>query len=99
MKIEYCEILETNWGWGKGPAQTLVGTITLKDGKLSSKAEKGHDVEMENIMLQSEGEDPAEWFNNLPRHFDGAALRVRLLKKGDRPWKRGGQADVLAGLH
>jgi hypothetical protein len=85
MKIEYCEILGTNWG---EPAQTLVGTITLKNGKLSSKAEKGHDVEMENVMLRSEGEDPTKWFNRLPEIFNGAALRARLLKKGDRPWKK-----------
>jgi hypothetical protein len=97
MKIEYCEILGTNWG--EGPAQTLVGTITLKDGKLSSKAEKGGRIEMDNIMRRREGEDPTKWFNRLPEMFDGAALRARLLKKGDRPWKRRGQADVLAGLH
>jgi hypothetical protein len=88
MKIEHCEILGTNWG--EGPAQTLVGTITLKDGKLFYKAEKGHEVEMKNVMAQSKGEDPTKWFNNLPRDFDGAALRARLLKKGDRPWKTGG---------
>jgi hypothetical protein len=97
MKIEYCEFLETNWG--EGPAQTLVGTIILKNGKLSSKAEKGHEIEMKNIMGHRMGEDPTKWFNRLPEIFNGAALRARLLKKGDRPWKRGGQADVLAGLH
>jgi hypothetical protein len=85
MKIEYCEILGTNWG---EPTQTLVGTITLKNGKLSSKAEKGHNFEMENVMLRSEGEDPTKWFNRLPEIFNGAALRARLLKKGDRPWNR-----------
>jgi hypothetical protein len=97
MKIEYCEFLETNWG--EGPAQTLVGTITLKDGKLSSKPEKGHEIEMKNIMGHRMGEDPTRWFNRLEETYDGAALRARLLKKGDRPWKRGGEADVLAGLH
>jgi hypothetical protein len=93
MKIEYCEILGTERSAsGDDLNQILVGTITLKDGKLSSKAEKGSEnkIEMDNIMKRREGEDPTKWFKRLPEIFDGAALRARLLKKGDRPWKRVG---------
>jgi hypothetical protein len=91
MKIQYCEILGTEWPIDSdGLDQVLIGTITLKDGKLSFKAEKGHEIEMKNVMKRREGEDPTNWFNRLPEIFNGAALRARLLKKGDRPWKTGG---------
>lgn len=105
-KSESCEILETNWG--KGPAQTLVGTITVKDGKLMCRAEKGHENSLRSVRDNKSyigdkefdpAKDPEGWLKSLPHQYNGSLLRAWLLKKGDRPWKRGGQADVLAGFH
>lgn len=97
---ESSEILITRWTKEKDDLeQVLAGTVILKDGKLSFKAEAGHKIAMDSVKEESEGKDPTKWFHSLPRMFDGIALRARLLKKGDRPWKKGGQADVLAGPH
>ena len=94
MKIEYCELLDTEWG---KHSQVLVGTITLKDGKLSYKAEKGHEMEMKNVMAQQklDGENPTDWFNRLPEIFWGAALRAHLLKKGERHGREGAKLMSL----
>lgn len=77
---EKCEILETNWDKG----QVLAGTITLKNGKLTSHAEKGYSILMNNVMKDSKGVDPKKWFKGLPKFYDGVALRARMKgKSGD----------------
>lgn len=83
MATKSCEILGMERAKGKNGRvhQVLVGTITLKGGKLSHKAEKGHSMEMSNIMGHRDGEDPTKWFNALEETYNGVSLRAEI-KKG-----------------
>jgi hypothetical protein len=108
-KSESCEILSTEWTKkGDDLAQVLAGTITLKDGKLMCRAEKGHENSLKSVKDNKSyigdkefdpDKDPEGWLKSLPHQYTGGFLRARLLRKGDRPWNRGGQADVLPGLN
>lgn len=77
MTTKSCRFLSTEWVNSK-LKQVLVGTITLKDGKLFFKAEKGNEIEMKNIMSMRGNIDPTKWFNALPKAFDGIALRAQM---------------------
>jgi len=85
MTSRSCELHSTEWGKGKNSTlkQVLIGTITLEDGKLTSKAEKGNELEMKNIMKQAKDQDPEDWFEALPENFDGVALRAKMVGESD----------------
>jgi hypothetical protein len=84
-----CELLVTTYDRG----QELAGTVTLKDGKISYKSQKGYEDFMKSLIGDKiiigdktfdPKEDPAGWIRNLPKAYSGSAFRAKTVMKGNK---------------